>query len=665
MDSVDKDFDKTTLPDAKAAARHVFRNGSWEVQLLFEQTDKGWLIRPDSSIKNIDAARKPLDVVSTDFPDGVVFRASQGGASRNSDNDALIAFEGAPLPPDQTRTLAQGKYKDGFPWKGGDPKQAVQMQQVLVRPWVGQWGMYTWPTTKPNEPGKQHPLNTRLAYPSNTFAVDDLDWYKGNKESSPYKKQFDDLKHLLVEPAVRPKRDANDHTPVAPIDLPLAPVVFQGGYDAIMTPADVAAVKGLEPEECWLLQEDFWVKRELLNVLCDAMSLAEHMDLVDGEFDKVPLPDPKPLAHHVFRNDSWEVTLYFDRNEDGKWRIRSDSTIKNVHASHRDQPLDSSPDGTWFRLAQGGAVTIFAFEGDRVPWGGQRTLAQWKEDGKKQDWLLKAGDPTQAIQLDQLFDSGNTPITRIDEIELSKLSHRESNRPLVAAKPERFGLKPAEPVKTDATAGANSPAAPPGPGGSNGMAPPGNTSGPNGIGQASGNGQPTDDLTANKELHIHKNRYLYVTDQSRHLPLAITLTVDQAHLHEVLAAFANSRLRFQTTQVEFRRIPTEAPSSTAAPGGFGESAPPAGGTSGGLNRLRPSTGAGGTTAPPSGNTSRPGPGGTGGFPGNPNGGTSNTEVPNGAGTTNGAPAEQDNPNLIEVTIYGVASLYERPPAAGK
>src|SRR5262249_53408471 len=54
--------------------------------------------------------------------------------------------------------------------------------------------------------------------------------------------------------------------------------------------------------------------------------------------------------------------------------------------------------------------------------------------------------------------------------------------------------------------------------------------------------------------YFDRNRYLFVTDESRHLPFAITLTVDQSHLHEILVALANSPLRIQTTQVEFRRL---------------------------------------------------------------------------------------------------------------
>ena len=70
-----------------------------------------------------------------------------------------------------------------------------------------------------------------------------------------------------------------------------------------------------------------------------------------------------------------------------------------------------------------------------------------------------------------------------------------------------------------------------------------------------------------RTTRFDRNRYLFVTDQSRHLPVAMTLTIDQSHLGEILVAIANSRLRFQTTQVEFRRIHGAGQSNSAGPAG--------------------------------------------------------------------------------------------------
>ena len=87
------------------------------------------------------------------------------------------------------------------------------------------------------------------------------------------------------------------------------------------------------------------------------------------------------------------------------------------------------------------------------------------------------------------------------------------------------------------------------------------------------------DKAANKTANgfFDRNRYIFVTEQSRHLPVAMTLTIDQSHLGEILVAAANSRLRFQTTQVEFRRVHGAGQGGSSTPaGGFTPPSMPAG-----------------------------------------------------------------------------------------
>ena len=148
---------------------------------------------------------------------------------------------------------------------------------------------------------------------------------------------------------------------------------------------------------------------------------------------------------------------------------------------------------------------------------------------------------------------------------------------------------------------------------------------------STGAAQTSTDLTPN--IGLDRARYLFVTDQSRHLPLAMTLTVDQSHLHEILVAIANSKLRFQTTQVEFRRQPAGASAGTA--GGANMTSTPG---------LTPST------MPAEGPMRTPAfrPSGLG-SPASPGSTAATMTTPT-----------FDNPNLVEVTVYGIASLYERP-----
>ena len=495
--------------------------------------------------------------------------------------------------------------------------------------------MYDWPSDN------AHPLNSVLLYPDSPFDTSLREWYK---TKDAYGREFTDVQRELQSDGTAPIKGK-------PPSGPLGAVTFRGGYDNVMRPIDFDLLRTPDAEECWIAQEDFWVKRELLYVVRDAMQIAARLDPVADAKAKEEAPakdstdakdvkdvkdtkDAKYLGRQVFRNASWEVTLLFDKDEKGQMRISPDSRIKNIHVSHREQTLGNPAvpiDGVFFRLRQGDSGRDFYFTGEKAPWGKERTL------GVDKEFSLSSIDPKGPVELEQVFDRGNTPIASIDEIRIPYVSNRNANRPLVAAKPQRFGK--AEAAAADATKTA----APgggafgmPTTGGSVGPMP-GGSAGP-GSGafgmQTGGQGgtstgaqpSPTPDRTLN--INLDRDRYLFVTDQSRHLPLAMTLTVDQSHLHEILVAIANSRLRFQTTQVEFRRQPAGANSASGT--GFG-------GRPGAMPMPMP--GPGGSARPP-------------GFP--------PAFGPPGSAAAAMPTPTLDNPNLVEVTIYGIASLYERP-----
>jgi hypothetical protein len=117
---------------------------------------------------------------------------------------------------------------------------------------------------------------------------------------------------------------------------------------------------------------------------------------------------------------------------------------------------------------------------------------------------------------------------------------------------------------------------------------------------------------------LERNRYLNATDTCRDLPFAVVLVVEQAHMHDFLVQLANSQLRVQITQYHFNRVRDVAPNPV-------ESADPSRpGTRPEDIRGRPDTG-------------RPDPGRPG------------TAV----GT------ERKDPNLVELTVYGIAAMYEK------
>jgi hypothetical protein len=51
---------------------------------------------------------------------------------------------------------------------------------------------------------------------------------------------------------------------------------------------------------------------------------------------------------------------------------------------------------------------------------------------------------------------------------------------------------------------------------------------------------------------VQKMRYLDINDQVRRMAIGVVLIVDQSRIQDVLTSFANSRLRFQITQVHWQ-----------------------------------------------------------------------------------------------------------------
>jgi hypothetical protein len=255
-------------------------------------------------------------------------------------------------------------------------------------------------------------------------------------------------------------------------------------------------------------------------------------------------------------------------------------------------------------------------------------------------------DPNLTVyKVEQKLDSRYVPVKRVDRLVLDYPSNRFSGKALVAA-------AVSEEEKKKAAA-----AAPPPP--------------PTGTATSDtrfGGGANPQDSTPNG---IPRNRYLERTDQVRRLPIALVLIVDEAHVQDVLRALANSRLRFQNTQVHYQRfrgiINLEEPTPIASDQAPADSAqgrpnaPPGrsdgrkfggtGGTGGaGVNMVAdPAAGGPNAGERERGGSPRQRPGFVPGSPfGTPSSGSS--------GST-----DNENNNLVELTVYGLISLYERFP----
>src|SRR5262249_44380293 len=142
---------------------------------------------------------------------------------------------------------------------------------------------------------------------------------------------------------------------------------------------------------------------------------------------------------------------------------------------------------------------------------------------------------------------------------------------------------------------------------------------------------------------VSRLRYMYRASggECRHLPIAVRVVVDQAYAHTVLAALANSSLRVQITQVTMNAASAHNPAAAVGVGGK----PPVGSS-------------GGARPPPPPTFGRYGRGGRHGMmpAGEERGDSPYGDKDDGGGKgTKGAPVI-DDAKLIELTVYGIATL---------
>lgn len=361
------------------------------------------------------------------------------------------------------------------------------------------------------------------------------------------------------------------------------------------------------PEEMWLAQEDFWVKRELLTVVRNTL---DHISAFTRAKDAPP--PQEYAAQHTFKNRNWEITLLIEKEGNTRF-ISEKSTIKNVDPSRRILSLTDpiSKKGIRFELRQGDVNYILTVNGEPLAPGQSITFNR----RSRVDTVVL----DKPFDLYQKFDWFNSPIRRIDDIKLAYHSHRTANIPL---KPS--GHFPTEPESTDSEF-ADPNASPEFQSfeGEPGMVD------PNNPGAAA---PPTNITPANSLL---RDRYVHVTEVCRHLPLAMSIVIEQEHIHTLVTKLVNSPIRFQVTQIQVERATDVLPPSM-----IGTQPGTAEGTEGAFPMSVPMP--------------FPMP-----FPmtGSPDGGPG---LP--GQTTQGNPRlEAGLNNLVRVDLYGIAALYERVP----
>lgn len=423
-------------------------------------------------------------------------------------------------------------------------------------------------------------------------------------------------------------------------------------------------------EEVWLALEDLCVQREILH---DIHAVNQML----ARFLPVPRPPREPAkltSNSAQEKDRYQHEMKTYTDEKHKFEAAKALVDKELIEAYKPQPGEVfgrfiSP---YWQLdlvvgkVQGSKPTL-NFRGKLTNVSGRRQnvarieFKVWLSDPNRQDGehnyvllpvqseFLAAGasepinesrsgpaDTTlkTIYRVEQRLDQRFAPVKRVDKIALGYPSHRFAK---YALNPSSFSKEEMDkvPQTTDtANAGAGTEGA----------------SGRFGSGGAAGGVNFT-------QNGLPRLRYLEPNNkQVRRMPVGIVMIVDQGHIQDVIRALANSRLRFQNTQIHYERfrgainLSSDASPSMAGPVGGDSGGDPTlgivpGGRSGGRGAARGDEAGGG--------------GGRGGpiAPGRPSMPFGNPVM----GQPSANQEEETANNLVELTVYGLISLYEKFP----
>lgn len=450
------------------------------------------------------------------------------------------------------------------------------------------------------------------------------------------------------------------------------PTAFAGGWQAVLRHVTTPSGWGEslpQPEQIWLVLEDIWVQRAVLDAV-------KQVNDSIGRFYPVPRRGkdgtavPETNLERSFASRIWRIDMTVSQRPSDKRWVMSGS-LTNV--TDRLQLLGTGNTlvlNVWLSSAAGALPVQFRIGGEFVPGGATVAIAPADEH------VLPAGTAVDKIErIEQAFDTKTVPIRRIDHVALGKSDSRYAAFALKMPLFDAF-KKEADAEAAKASGGQSGG---PGPmGGGNSLGPAAGPMGPIGGGSG-GNKGPGSDATAASQGQLegggsisavvdgNRKRYIEATAQIRRMPVGITVIVDQAYMHDVLMAYANLPMRFQITQSHWSRFR----GSLGGGGVYGSSGSsddivgPARGLEGsggikfGGSSLGPTPG--GSSGPIGGGSSLgPRPGGPGPMGGGP-GPMGSGPGPTGPGSApSGSFSEaQLTAGLVELTIYGVVSIYEK------
>jgi hypothetical protein len=246
----------------------------------------------------------------------------------------------------------------------------------------------------------------------------------------------------------------------------------------------------VDSEDLWLSMEDIWVQRELLNVIVETNKVAATFASVEP-----PKKDADvPAGAKSFQSPYWRIDL---------WLVEGKLHGKITNVSTRRQALDADFD---VKVHETGRPT--------------RIHVNFKPRAVNESFKferdLRASNPAGVYDIVQVLDLRTVPVKRVTALKMG----REGN----SDRKSHYGMK-ARPQNAPAPAAGSdtvaTPPAPPGPLSKNGL---------------------------------ERDRYIDVTPQVRRTPVAMVVIIDQNFMQDLLRAFANSKLRIQTTLMHWQHI---------------------------------------------------------------------------------------------------------------
>ena len=408
----------------------------------------------------------------------------------------------------------------------------------------------------------------------------------------------------------------------------LEPMQFKDGWQKVLRHVETFG-KVPDAEDMWLAMEDLWVQREVLLALHKINADAATFTRVTTKRDGSPAPDEK--KHRIFQSGPeklriWELDLRV--NEKDNQRIL-EGTLTNI--SPRLQVLGVGNKMTlkvWL-TADAKQPYLFEVEGTSVEADQKPLIIKTiKSHILPPEWKVD-----EIARVEQQFDIRTVPVKRVDFLALGKLSDRNNNLTLKMAKfSEQMAKEEQKLLASEGGGELGSPIigmpSPKGgmPGKGGGTPGPGTGPGvPGGYGQGGETGEAT--LPALSQNGLERYRYIDVTEQVRRMPLGVVVIADQSYMKDIMESNVNIKLRFQLTQVHWNRFHDTLSYTTS------------------LVRSNPATG---FPSPATGFPSIPGTG----FP-------MMGEGERMYSSPNNSREDQFSANLMELSFYGIVSLYEK------